>query len=224
MKLKFLILILLGTSVAFAAKSPEPLPKSLPASLVAVEKKYQSANTIQMDVLKKLRIPLLEKEKLSEGTIKIMKGGKFKWEVTKPDHSMVLLTPAAVWAVDYPREEGEKVSVIKSRKPKKNQSPAIVTFLMGQGSLSKSFKILSAVKAGGDTDKIELEAKSKNEAVKNMTVIVNRKEVIIEKINFEDSVGNLTELEFSNVKFDEKFEKTEFKLSLPKNADVNIVD
>lgn len=193
-------------------------------TLKAVEKKYQEAAGIQMNVVKKIRIELLDREKKSEGAIKIKTGGLFKWEVERPERSMILLTPNAVWVVDYPIDDQDKLSVLKTKKPKKNQSPAVVAFLVGQGSLLKNFKIMGTKKIGDDVDMFQLLARKKEEAVQKLNLFLNHKEMQIDKISFLDSLGNQTTLEFKNINFLAVFDDSEFKFTPPKNADVSIID
>ena len=148
-----------------------------------IEKQYQHAKTIQMDVTKKLKIELLNKEKISEGSIKIKKNGKFKWQVNSPEKSMILLTPSSIWAVDFPADPGDKVVVLKSKKPKKNQSPAVVAFLMGEGNISKNFEVLSSKPLDSENTEIHLKPRSTGEVVKDLTLYVKSKQKRIHKVN-----------------------------------------
>ena len=214
--LKILFLLFLSTPSFSSAVGPITLLKE-------IEKKYRDASGIEMDVVKKLKIQLLEKEKKSEGVIKIKSGGRFKWEVTKPDKSMTLVTPDTVWVVEYPMDTKDRLTVIKSRKPKKNQSPAIVAFLMGQGSLTKNFKVTP-----GKTSEVEQElfliAKSKDEVVQKMNIFLNKKDRLISRLSFDDAMGNQTEIEFKNTDFKKEFKVNEFEFTPPKDADVNVID
>jgi len=187
-----------------------------------IEKQYQHAKTIQMDVTKKLKIELLNKEKISEGSIKIKKNGKFKWQVNSPEKSMILLTPSSIWAVDFPADPGDKVVVLKSKKPKKNQSPAVVAFLMGEGNISKNFEVLSSKPLDSENTEIHLKPRSTGEVVKDLTLYVKSKQKRIHK--FIDSVGNTTELEFKNIVFDAPISSEEFKFVPPKNSDISSID
>lgn len=192
--------------------------------LKSIEKKYHDAPGIEMNTIKKIKIELLDREKKSEGIIKIKPGGLFKWEIEKPEKSMVLLTPEAVWVVSYPLDDEDKLSVLKSRKPKKNQSPAVVAFLMGQGSLLKNFKILKTKKLENETYDFELQARSKDEMVQKLSLVINKKEMIIEKVSFVDSLGNKTEMEFKDINFKAEFESGEFIYNPPKDAEISILD
>ncbi len=192
-------------------------------SLKAIEKKYQKSKTIQMDVVKKLKIQLLNKEKISEGSIKINKTGNFKLTILKPDHQEVILTPKNVWVIDFPMDPKDKMSVLKSKKPKKNQSPAVVAFLMGKGELSKNFKIIES-KSDGGVLKIKLQAISKTEMVQNLNMNLDKTAQLITWMSFKDALGNETELEFKNIEFDVTFNKKEFDFTPPKNSSVSVID
>lgn len=213
-KLVFLYIAAIG-----AAPSPEATKL-----LKAVEQKYAASSGIQMHVTKKLLIPLLEKEKKSEGEIKIKKGGFFKWQTNSPEKNTIILTPEAVWVIDAPMDEMDKTIVLKSKKPKKNQSPAVVTFLMGKGGLTKNYKIVSTQTVSQDLEKYHLKAKLITEAVKELDVVIDKKNKTVSTVSFVDHIGNSTTLEFDKIEMDQKFNKTEFDFKPTSDTEITILE
>jgi outer membrane lipoprotein carrier protein len=174
-------------------------------------------------VNKTVTLKLLEKVKKSSGDIQVKKGGRLRWETKEPDHSLIVVNKEAVWLVDYPAEPEEKVAVLKAQNPKKSQPQALVAFLLGQGHITDEFTVKGeALK--GDTITYNLKPKDKQSQVSSLMVVVNKKAKSIDRITFEDSVGNLTDLEFKSISFDEKVDDELFKFVPPKGSDVTIID
>jgi outer membrane lipoprotein carrier protein len=214
----FIILAVLLASFFAEAKTT--------ALLKAVEDHYRSAKSAQMDVTKTITLKLLQKEKHSQGNIKIKHGGKLRWETTEPDHTLVVVNPKAVWLVDYPADEDQKVSIIKASHPKKSQPQAIVAFLLGEGRISDSFSVIHEIDeaAASGIVKIELKPTDVEGQFHWLRLIVDKKNKNIQKVLFEDIVGNITELDFKNIEFNFPVDEKIFKFTPPKNAEVTIID
>ncbi len=188
--------------------------------LTQVETHYREAETVKMDVAKTLRLSLLDQEKKSEGTIKIKKGGLLRWESMAPTHTLVLADGKYIWLVDYAEGEDEKPNIIKATNPKKTQPHQVVAFLLGQGKISNDFIVTGEKSVGSHDMKLELRPKSEADEVKWLTLVIDKDKKEIEKLSFQDSVGNITELEFKDVQFDTEMNKSVFMYSPPKGAEI----
>lgn len=188
-----------------------------------VEKHYRDAQSVKMDVTKTLKLSLLDQEKKSEGTIKIKKGGLLRWESMAPTHTLVLADGKYIWLVDYAQGEDEKPNIIKATNPKKTQPHQVVAFLLGQGKISSDFIVTEEKSLDPHNTKLELKPKSEEDEVKWLTLVVDKDKKEIEKLSFQDSVGNITELDFKNVQFDTEMNKAVFKYSPPKGAEITVL-
>lgn len=191
--------------------------------LVNIENHYRSLNSIKMDVTKTLKLKLFNKEKQSQGTIQIKKGGKLRWETLHPEHTLIVIEPHVVWVVDYPLDD-ERVNVIKASHPQKSQPQAVVSFLMGQGKISDAFTLVSKNKEKGDLVNLRLQPKSESEQMKWLTLQVSQESKDIRKLSYEDAVENITELEFKNIISNIELDESQFKFEVPENADVTQID
>jgi outer membrane lipoprotein carrier protein len=192
--------------------------------LDAVEQKYKDAPSVAMDVSKSLKLKLLEKEKKSSGAIILGKGGRFRWETTEPDHSLVLADGKNLWLVDYPQEEEEKPNIIKAANPKHSQPHAVVAFLLSEGRISDDFSVNKEEDMKEDRESLSLRPKDKTSQIRWLKLLVNKDEKTIENISFEDIAGNTTDLSFKNIRFDQKLDATKFKFHAPKGADVTVIN
>jgi len=201
----------------------ESKPKSNPL-LGEIEAHYRTAKSVKMGVDKLVKLKLLDKEKKSKGTIQIKRGGKLRWETETPDHSLVLVDGRVIWLVDFPADAEEKPSVIKATNPRKSQPHAVVAFLMGQGKISDDFAVVSQTSEGPGEFKLDLKPRQNVDQVQWLTLYVDKGDRSIDKLSFEDSIGNVTELKFKNIEFDKEIKSEVFKFKPPKNADVTVIN
>jgi outer membrane lipoprotein carrier protein len=210
------ILVLFLTPVAFAATSVKSVV------LGEVEKHYKSAQSIRMDVSKNLKLKLLDREKKSKGTIQVKKGGFLKWETEEPNHSLVLSDGKYIWLVDYESGEEDKPNIIKAANPKKSQPHAVVALLLGEGRISDDFKVIKE-KTEGEMVNIDLKPRHDSAQINWLKITVDKNKSEIEKLSFEDAVGNITELDFKNIQFDSKIDEKIFKFIPPKGSEITVL-
>ena len=189
-----------------------------------VEAHYRGAQTIKMDVIKVIKLKLMEREKTSDGIIQIKKGGKLRWETQKPEHSLVLADGKVIWLVDYPAEAEEKIHVIKATNPVKSQPHALVAFLLGQGRISDDFAVISEEPSRDGAFQLELKPRENIDQVQWLTLLIDKESRSIQKLAFEDAIGNVTELYFKNIEFDKTLAKDTFRFKLPKGAELTVIN
>ena len=216
-KIIFIPLILIFAVMANAKIKQSSLLKE-------VEEHYRAAHTIKMTVNKIIKLKLLQKEKQSDGVISIKRGGKLRWETQSPEHSMVLADGKFIWLVDYPAEQDEKVHIIKATNPRKSQPHAIVAFLLGQGRISDDFAVISETPEEAGVSKLDLQPRENIDQVQWLTLFINKDDRSITKLNFEDSIGNITELSFKDIQFDKELDKKTFSFKPPKGAELTVLN
>ncbi|MCC6276942.1 MAG: outer membrane lipoprotein carrier protein LolA [Oligoflexia bacterium] len=189
------------------------------------EKLYQGAQSIHLMVEKVVKMELLNKTRISKGEMWITSGGKLRWETQSPNKQLIVINPKTVWLVDYPQSEEEPVAILKARQPKKSQPQALVTFLMGQGKISDSFRIKEFKKGAGEVaGVITLSPKESPSNIKTITLEISKGKPVIRSLKFVDDIGNETSLKFSEAAFDNGFEDKLFEFDPPKNSEITVVD
>jgi outer membrane lipoprotein-sorting protein len=183
-----------------------------------------------MDVKKLLKLKLLERERSSSGTLAVRSGGLLRWDITEPQKSMILIDAGkTLWLVDYPEDPAESVVVLRARDFGKSHSHAAIAALLSEGKITREFTV--ATERAIDSSHVELRLRAlKNkkkksaqgiEVLKNLTLTIDRESQIISKLSFEDDTGNVTDLEFVNVRFDHPVDDQLFVFKPPPNADVS---
>lgn len=187
-------------------------------ALSKVAKKYRTSKLVEMSVEKTVKSDLLGKETKYDGKI-YLANGKFRWENTTPEESLLVYDGKTIWSVQIPPKEfGGSVQVAKGKVDKKNRSHILISSLLGE-DVSKNFKVLKEERQG---ELINLEVKPLNDGltVKTLMMTVKAKDNTLQTISYLDDIGNLTTMKFSDVKFLKKENKKLFKYQPPKDAQV----
>lgn len=189
-----------------------------PETLTELSKKYRNAGLVEMNVEKKITSDLLGKTTSQLGKIYLSKN-KFKWQTTEPEKSLLLFDGQYIWTEQAPPKEfGGAVQVAKGKVDKKNSSNVLISALLG-GDLKKNFKILDK-KDESNLLTLSLEPIGQDLAVQNLSVVINKKDLLMQEISYSDDIGNKTQLEFSKVNFKKNANNKLFKYTPPKGAQV----
>lgn len=208
----------------FAAKesAPEktPSPKSgkpvvVPPELLAIEKKYVAAKTLEAEFSQHDDVKLTGSKKESSGVLMIRHPDQFRWETLKPDKNILVSDGKHFWFYTPPFEAGERGQVIE-RKTTEVQSELANALLAGAFSRvrgvvitklsSSKFKLIPNEGVAGSVKVAELEI----DPAKNL----------IQKLRLEHLGGNKTEISLKSIKLGGKLADAFFKFVTPPGTDV----
>ena len=207
-----LLFLFISFSVCAFAKSNQGL------SLEDLAQKYKRAQLIEMSVEKVVKSELLGKQTSYSGRI-FLTQGKFRWENTTPERSLLVFDGNTIWSEQSPPEElGGPIQVAKGVVDKKNRSHILISSLMGEG-LKKNFKI-NHQKIEGEKVYLTISPLKEGLTIKEITIVVSPADKIMREISYKDEIGNLTEMKFSNIKFSKKIKEDLFKYKPPQGAQV----
>lgn len=186
--------------------------------LQALSEKYRDSRLVEMNVEKSVKSELLGKETKYLGKIFLAKG-KFRWENTTPEKSLLVFDGSTIWNEQVPPAElGGQVQVAKGKVDKKTSTHILISSLLG-ADLTKNFKI-EKESHEGDLVKLDLSPLKNDLNVKMLKAVFNSKEKVLRSISYTDDIGNLTTMSFSDVHFLKKEKKNLFKYQPPKGAPV----
>lgn len=205
-----IFVLTLSISGLAAQKTNETLQK--------LSKTYLAAKLVEMNVEKTVKLELQGRETKYDGKI-YLANGKFRWENTTPEETLLVFDGSTIWSVQIPPKEfGGAPQVARGKVDKKTKSQILISTLLG-GNLEKNFKVVDEKKENG-TSKIEVAPKTGELQVKALTLTVDTKKSQLTEISYKDDLGNLTTMKFSNIKFLKKADNTKFKYEPPKGAQV----
>ncbi len=221
------IFLCIGSVSAFAAKpkakpkaktypAAEPAAKvSVPAELLAIEKKYLAAKTLEAEFAQKDEVKLTGAKKQSKGVLMIRHPNQFRWETLSPDKNLLVSDGRRFWFYTPPFEAGERGQVIE-RKTTEVQSELANHLLAGAFSKIRGVQIkkISPVR-------FEMIPQSGIAgSVKHAEIEINPTEKTIERLKLEHSGGNKTEISLTKVKLAGKMSDAFFKFVTPPGTDV----
>lgn len=187
-------------------------------SLEQVTKQYRTAKLVEMSVEKIVKSELLGKETKYLGKI-FLANGKFRWENTSPEKTLLVFDGSTIWSEQTPPKEfGGPIQVAKGKVDKKTRSHILISSLLG-ANLQKNFKIIKEQKAG-QLVILDIEPRTADLTVTSLQITLDPKEKLMKEISYKDDIGNLTRMIFSNVKFLKKEQSKLFKYQPPKGAQV----
>ncbi|MDG0814998.1 LolA family protein [Bdellovibrio svalbardensis] len=193
-----------------AQKSNETLQK--------LSKKYRSAKLVEMDVEKTVKLELQGRETKYDGKI-YLANGKFRWENTTPEETLLVFDGTTIWSVQTPPKEfGGAPQVARGKVDKKTKSQILISSLLG-GDLEKNFKVVKEEK-GSDVVKIEVAPQGNELSVKSLNLVIDAKKNQMTELSYKDDLGNLTTMKFSKIQFLKKADSSKFKYQPPKGAQV----
>lgn len=187
--------------------------------LARVEKKYVT-HFIKIKVNSEVTQTLLDRTKTYSGELFLAPESRFKMEIKEPNKHMLLMNGKNIWVVDYPLDETQdKVQILHSNSAKNLKNQAFLDIFTGVGNLQKRFKIESSDKKD-DEITYKLIPKKKDEQVERIELKLDSAAELISVLSFWDSLGNKTQLKFSQQEFEDTTPKEIFNFKPPKDASI----
>lgn len=200
-------------------RAPSAVEVDTKTLLKTIEKKYTS-HFIKIDIKSEVTQALLEKTKTYSGNLFLAPEGRFKMDIKEPNKHMLLMNGKNIWVVDYPLDETQdKVQILHSKSAKNLKSQGFLDIFSGVGNIQKKFKIESSDKKN-DEITYKLIPKEKDGQVERVELKVDYQAELINSVAFWDSLGNKTQLKFSEQEFEDKTPKEVFKFKPPKNSSI----
>ena len=200
-----------GTRPAAGVTAPAPAPaqpaKIMPAQPVApspaasdvvasVQKYYQSTNKFEARFRQKYTNTVIGKTSISDGKVYIEKPGKMRWDYATPDVKYYISDGTTLWVYEKANKQAFKQSL------KDQLLPVAITFLYGQGDLSKDFTAsLDPGKYGGKDDVVvKLVPKQPTAQYKALWLVVDPSDNHVKESIIQEVSDNLNSFAFSAIK------------------------
>lgn len=217
--LPILLFVGWGPSAEATPKKKVKKPATAVSVLRNVGKKYRNSKLVKISTDKKVTSELMGRTTKYEGEIYLSKG-KFRWENTTPEKTLLVFDGETIWNVQYPPEDlGGPIQVAKAKLDKNTKSQILISTLIGKEPIDKNFNVINE-KTEQDTMIVQLQPLTGDLRVKDLTLEVNVKANEIKKISYKDDVDNLTEIILKKTEFISKEKKELFKYKIPKDAQV----
>ena len=204
--------IILGLMPLGSSWAAQP---ALPKLLQEVKAKYAKTGTLSADFSQVNEdAALTGKKKQSSGKI-LVKRPKIRWEIQKPNPSLLISDGQSYWFYTPPFDEGERGQVIV-KKASQIQSKLVDALLSGSFTPEQFSKIIPK----GDRVFQLVPKLGTSGTVALATIEVDSEKKLIQKVSLEHKGGNRTEVTLSNIDLGTSLEDSLFRFSPPPNTDV----
>lgn len=210
---------LFGLTTSFAkTKSKE---KSDEVSSILA--KYREAKLVEIKVEKSIKSEWKTKDQVFTGQM-FYSRGKFRWENDLPEKNWTIYNGKTLWNVQFASPDFPgKNKVTKSTLTKKNRGQILLMSLLDIKDLSEKFKVQK------DEPKIDHEVKTvtlnlepieKDPSVSKLQLVLNLTAGTIQKLSFQDDIGNFTVVVFKEIQFQKEKKNKLFDYVSTKNDEV----
>lgn len=162
----------------------------------------------------------LKRTMTEEGSVFFKKPRNMRWDYSKPEVKKLIINPQKAWLY-LPREKAAYVQ----KADNIFQSATLLRFLSGLGKLTDDFQINYAAPEALDKHGnylLKLTPKEKNSYLQALGITLDKDTYFIIQVSFEDLMGNITTLKFSNIVMNNGLSDKLFKFQPP--AGTNIFD
>ena len=145
-----------------------------------------------------------------KGTMSVQRPNNFRWETTSPSEQFIVANSSSLWIFDKELEQATKQSVDNQV----GNTPALL--LSGDPSkIDKNFKITQPYST---KNYYVLYPKSTSASFKNLSVSFSGGKPVMMVLN--DTLGQTTSINFSNIKLNPTINSSQFKFTPPKGVDI----
>lgn len=207
-------LILLLFLVRVPVLNAQPLP--LEEIVAKVQEQYETHEDFKANFIQESLVKSLGKKQVAEGIVYFKKPGKMRWNYQKPTKQEIISDGKSLW--NYRPEDKQ---VVVSPMTNAFQSKAPSTFLAGIGNLKKDFQARwSKEPSPKENYSLELTPQEAQGSLEKLFLLVDRESFKILQARIQDVMGNVTQISFSKIQFDNHLPDSLFTFTPPKGVEV----
>ena len=189
---------------------------SLEEVVAKVQEQYEIHSDFKAQFVQEATIKSLGKKQQAEGMVYFKKPGKMHWVYRKPTKQEIISNGETLWTY---RPEEKQVVVAKMAQAFQSKAPS--TFLAGIGNLKRDFQARFVTEPSPGTDySLELTPLESQGSLEKLFLLVDRKHFYILQARIQDAMGNITQISFSKIQFDNKLSDSLFTFTPPKGVEV----
>jgi outer membrane lipoprotein carrier protein len=213
-KVFYVVMIFLLSGVCPPALKAQPLP--LEEILTKVQELYDRHEDFEASFVQVSLLKSLGKKQVAEGEVYFKKPGRMRWDYQKPVKQVIVSDGKNLW--NY-RPEDKQVVVSPMTNAFQGKVPS--TFLAGIGNLKLDFQSRWAKEPSpGENYFLELTPRETQGSLEKLFLQIDRKSFEILQAKIQDVMGNVTEINFSQIHFDKYLSDSLFTFTPPQGVEV----
>jgi outer membrane lipoprotein carrier protein len=186
----------------------------------ALQRRYESIADFRADFVQTTRTVALAGapgDDTARGTVVFAKPAKMRWAYTSPEPSLTVSDGETLWVYDPARAEVQRMSGIRGYF-----SGAAVQFLLGEGDVRRDFDI-TALTCTAENGELELVPRA-DASYEKLRILVDRATGELRRSTVIDLLGNVTQVEFSDVRANQQPDDGVFRFTPPDGVEVIDLD
>jgi outer membrane lipoprotein carrier protein len=205
----FILFQWVPTPVAFCVTGQEVLNE--------IQNRYEKTNDFEASFIQEYIGKMMGQPNRGEGKVYFKKRGMMRWDYTVPSQKF-LWDGHTLW---YYQPEEKRVLVSDISKVLKEKTP--LTFLAGEGNLSRDFNLLNlneSLSQKEDNYIIELAPKEPIATLSKLILTVDKKTYAVLQTDVLDGLGNVTRTRFIDIKTNVGLSNSFFHFTIPPGTEV----
>jgi outer membrane lipoprotein carrier protein len=216
------LLALLAAAALFgAASASADASPCVDEAIDAIQKRYESVKDLSAAFVQTARPVAFggaaAAPQVSRGSVMFAKPGKMRWQYSEPEPSLVVSDGKTLWIHDPAHAEVHRMRVTEGYL-----SGAAIQFLIGEGDMRRDFTV-TEIACSGDLAELELAPKT-DVGFEKLRVVAERATGELRRTTIFDLLGNVTEIEFSELRENQGPDDSEFRFEAPPGLVVIDVD
>ena len=184
------------------------------ATVNAIQKNYESVLTFKATFEQKAFVKMINRTEITRGNVQIKKPGKMKWVYNSPDSQILITDQKTLWL--YTPEDGQATKMPIENVYSSN-TPAL--FLAGQGTLTDTFDIVRVL-TKKDKFVVVFTPKEAESSLSRLVLRANKNNYQITGASVYDKLGNKTDINFREIRINEKIAESVFEFQVPVGAEI----
>jgi outer membrane lipoprotein carrier protein len=181
-----------------------------------VQERYDSTRDFTAKVTQEMTIASLGKTTTAQGTVAFKKPGKMRWELDHDAPQVIVADGSTLWLYQ-PKEH----QVMKAPFDDAFRSTTPISFLTGVGNIPRDFDVsLEGGSADGGLVYLMLVSRRDTAALGKLRLTVASDSGEIRGAEIFDPLGNVSRLEFSDIRRNQNLPDKDFVFEVPPGVDV----
>ncbi|NTV13687.1 MAG: outer membrane lipoprotein chaperone LolA [Desulfobulbaceae bacterium] len=207
--LPVLMLLLSCSDAGAAAISAEDIARKL-------QETYEKSATFQADFTQTSSLQQSRRQRNGEGSMIIAKPGLMRWDYRQPD-KQVFLCDGQTMSMYFAQAAQMMVMPAKEYL----QSDVTYAFFLGTGDILRDFepRLPKADYCCGESPALQLFPRLEHGQVEHLDVWLDERS-LVRRLKIADHFGSVTELNFTNIRLNQKIDRNVFKFTPPANTEI----
>jgi outer membrane lipoprotein carrier protein len=202
--------------LAIAALASELGAADVSAIVQKVQERYDATRDFTATVTQEMTIASLGKTTTARGTVAFKKPGKMRWELDHDAPQVIVADGSTLWLYQ-PKEH----QVLKAPFDAAFRSTTPISFLTGVGRIAQDFDVsIDGTSANGQLVYLILVSRRDSATVGKLRLTVARDSGEIRGAEVHDPLGNVSRLQFDDIRRNQDLPDDRFVFQLPQGVDV----